>query len=85
MPQTARLGCALRRRREGLKPGERERVAFSRRHARAFARAERAARLLFGVLLVSLQFVIYTNLRDLLGVSKADLTLVFDALTVLRS
>ena len=43
-----------------------------------------SARMLYGVLLVSLQFLIYTNLRGLFGVSKADLTLVLDALAVLR-
>ena len=42
-------------------------------------------RLLFGVLLVSLQFLFYTNLRSAFGVSKADLTLVFDALSILRT
>ena len=42
------------------------------------------ARLLFGVLLVSLQFLFYSQLRDLFGVSKADLTLVWDTLAVLR-
>lgn len=43
-----------------------------------------APRLLFGVLLTSLQFFLYGRLRDLLGVSKTDLTLVWDALAVLR-
>ena len=42
------------------------------------------ARLLFGVLLTSLQFLFYSQLRDLFGVSKADLTLVWDTLAVLR-
>lgn len=41
-------------------------------------------RLLFGVLLTSLQFLFYGRLRSLFGVSKADLTLVWDALAVLR-
>ena len=39
---------------------------------------------LFGVLLVTLQFVLYTQLRAWLGVAKTDLTLVWDALSVLR-
>ena len=43
-----------------------------------------APRMLYGVLLVSLQFLFYTQLRGLLGVSKADLTNVLDALAVLR-
>ena len=43
-----------------------------------------APRMLFGVLLTSLQFLFYGRLRALLGVSKADLTLVWDALAVLR-
>ena len=43
-----------------------------------------APRLLFGVLLVTLQFVLYTQLRASLGVAKTDLTLVWDALSVLR-
>ena len=43
-----------------------------------------APRLLFGVLLATLQFVIYTQLREIAGVSKADLTLVYDALAILR-
>ena len=41
-------------------------------------------RLLFGVLLVTLPFVLYTQLRAWLGVAKTDLTLVWDALSVLR-
>ena len=41
-------------------------------------------RLVFGVLLVSLQFLFYSRLRELLGVSKTDLTLVWDALAVLK-
>jgi solute carrier family 25 phosphate transporter 3 len=42
-------------------------------------------RLFFGALLVALQFYLYTQLRGILGVSKADLTLVWDALTVLKT
>ena len=42
------------------------------------------ARLLFGVLLVSLQFFLFQSLKSELGVSKADLTLVYDALAPLR-
>jgi solute carrier family 25 phosphate transporter 3 len=42
-------------------------------------------RLFFGALLVALQFYLYTQLRGVLGVSKADLTLVWDALTVLKT
>lgn len=42
-------------------------------------------RLLFGVLLVTLQFFFYTQLRATLGVSKDDLTIVWDALSPLRS
>ena len=41
-------------------------------------------RLLFGVLLTSLQFLFYSQLRGLLGVSKSDLTLVWDALAVVK-
>lgn len=41
-------------------------------------------RALFGALLTSLQFLLYSNLRGLLGVSKSDLTLVWDALAVLK-
>ena len=41
-------------------------------------------RLLFGSLLVSLQFVLFTECRDLLGVSRDDLTFYWDALSVLR-
>lgn len=43
------------------------------------------ARLVFGALLVSLQFFLYTSLRRLLDVSASDLTLVWDALSVLGS
>jgi len=41
-------------------------------------------RLLFGVLLTSLQFLFYTQLRGLFGVSKGDLTLVLDALATIN-
>ena len=41
-------------------------------------------RALFGALLTSLQFLFYTQLRGLLGVTKSDLTLVWDALAVLN-
>ena len=51
----------------------------------AVSQARLTPRLLFGVLLVSLQFLFYTNLRSAFGVSKADLTLVFDALSILRT
>jgi len=37
------------------------------------------------MLLSSLQFLIYTRLRDLFGVSKADLTLVWDALATIQA
>ena len=40
---------------------------------------------LFGVLLVSLQFLFYAQLRGAFGVSKADLTLVLDALQSIQS
>jgi len=43
-----------------------------------------APRLLFCAILVALQFYLYAQLRGILGVSKADLTLVWDALTVLN-
>ena len=43
-----------------------------------------APRLIFGVLLTSLQFLFYGQLRGLFGVSKADLTLVWDVLGSLR-
>ena len=36
------------------------------------------------VLLASLQFLFYARLRGLLGVSKSDLTLVWDVLAVLK-
>jgi len=42
-------------------------------------------RLLFGVLLTSAQFLLYTQLRGALGVSKADFVLVWDVLADLRS
>ena len=42
------------------------------------------ARLVFGVLLVVLQFFFFQLLKSELGVSKADLTLVWDALAPLR-
>ncbi len=42
------------------------------------------ARIVFGSLLVSLQFFLYTTLRGLLDVSASDLTLVWDALAVLK-
>lgn len=42
-------------------------------------------RLLFCVLLVTLQFFLYGLLREALGVSKNDLTLVWDALAELRN
>ena len=41
-------------------------------------------RLLFGSLLVSIQFVLFSECRDLLGVSRDDLTYYWDALSVLR-
>ena len=44
-----------------------------------------APRGLFAMLLSSLQFLIYTRLRDLFGVSKADLTLVWDALATIQA
>lgn len=44
-----------------------------------------APRILFGAVLVALQFYLYTQLRSILGVSKAELTLVWDALTVLKT
>ena len=44
-----------------------------------------APRMLFGTLLVSTQFFLYTELRELFGVSKDDLTLAWDALALLRS
>jgi len=43
------------------------------------------ARVLFGVLLVSLQFLFYSQLRAFFDVSKADLTLVWDTLAFLRN
>lgn len=43
-----------------------------------------APRLLFGVLLVSLQFFFFNFLKSELGVAKGDLTLVWDALAPLR-
>ena len=42
-------------------------------------------RLLFGVLLTSLQFLLYTQLRSSLGVSKSEFVLVWDVLADLRS
>lgn len=44
-----------------------------------------SARLLFGMLLVTLQFYFFTTVREALGVSKSDITLVWDALAPLRS
>ena len=40
---------------------------------------------LFAMLLSALQFLIYTRLRDVFGVSKADLTLVWDALATIQA
>ena len=42
-------------------------------------------RLVFGVLLVTLQFYFFSEVRAALGVSKNDLTLVWDALAPLRA
>ena len=41
-------------------------------------------RMLFGVLLTSLQFLFYSQLRGFFGVSKADLTFVWDTLAVIK-
>lgn len=41
-------------------------------------------RLLYGMLLVTLQFLIFTQLKSALGVSQNDLTLVWDPLAPLR-
>ena len=43
-----------------------------------------APRLLFGAALVSLQFLLFSALRDLLDVSTSDFTFFWDALAVLR-
>ena len=66
-------------------PNPIDRVRSHHRERPALIAQGLSARLLFGMLLVTLQFYFFTTVREALGVSKSDITLVWDALAPLRS